>query len=91
MQTYCKRCLCDKHKDTRKRKRKSGPENLAGCVAFADGEHVPISGDPALVSLGSSQMHCVDDSYHLQVCSLPRESDSFYCSSIERLLPVLCS
>ena len=44
-QTYCKKCLCDKHKETRKRRRSQAEhELLTGAIAFTDGAQVAVSG-----------------------------------------------
>ena len=76
MQTYCKRCLSDKHKESRQKKKrqKTGREELAGGVAFADDVHA-AAGDVAQPDgqLGShisvSQINSIAPGYPLQVCS----------------------
>ena len=80
-QTYCKRCLCDKHKELRQKKKrqKTGHEELAGGVAFADGVCAAAGDvyqpDGQLSShISASQMHSTAPGYPLQVCSFLRIS-----------------
>ena len=80
-QTYCKRCLCDKHKESRQKKKrqKTGHEELAGTVAFAEDVRAAAGDvyqpDGQLSShISASQMHRTAPGYPLQVCSFLRIS-----------------
>jgi hypothetical protein len=75
-QTYCKRCLCDKHKELRQKKKrqKTGHEELAGSVAFAADVHAAAGDvdqpDGHLSSpIDASQMHSVAPGFPLQASS----------------------